>query len=205
MKRSIILILVLHFLLWTQMSLAATQSEYNTEFFEAAKIYTQKDYALNDALEFSIFDMSEIKILNDAKEIKTDKVVSGLAEVNSILEKLPRIFYRKLKKEILTNKVPVKLYAAEAPSYSKALELQIKIKTIYLKETLTHVSGSHLQPITMRIFGQITDKATNEVLIKFYDFDSAEFLLGKEEAKKTFDKMAGKMMKNLALFLRAQY
>lgn len=172
----------------------AKEPAQKAEFFEAAKTYQDKDYTLNDVIEFAIFDMSEVKFINESYDIVLKTTKDGLM-------KLPKLFYQNLKKEVLAELVPVTLYPSTAPEHTKPLQLSIKIKSLHLKST---EEGPSEQFITMRIFGQLDDKKTGEALIKFYDSGSEAFW-GSEDVNRAFDEISGKMMKNLALFLKSKY
>lgn len=177
---------------------AARESPHNTEFFEAAKIYQDKDYALNDVVEFAIFDMSEVKFINESDETTLKKTKENLA-------KLPKSFYQNLKNEVISQSVPVTLYPSNAPAHTKPLALSIKIKSLHLKTTAVDGTEPPTQSVTMRIFGQIVDKKTGEALIKFYDSGSDVIVSPSENVSIIYDKISAKMMKNLALFLKSKY
>ncbi|MBF0104333.1 MAG: hypothetical protein HQM16_03290, partial [Deltaproteobacteria bacterium] len=172
------------------------------EFFEAQKIILERDYVLNDSIEFALFDLSELKLLNGSKEIdltpdeetegqdkeknktkekaqskegakaKTaakDKIkaensvpqpppepLTALDDTLAELANLPAYFYKALDKQILGQGVPVTLYAANSPSYSKPLQLFVKVKRIHLGPSYPSADGiSRVQPIDMRIYGQL--------------------------------------------------
>ena len=171
----------------------AEENPSKADFFEASKVYQDKDYALNDVIEFSIFDMSEVKFLNES-----DK--DSLQKTKDSLMKLPKLFYQNLKNEILTEQVPVTLYPSDAPEHTKPLKLSIKVKTLHLKPA----ENPSEQSISLRIFGQIEDKKTDEDLFKFYD-SGTEVFSPSGDINAAFAKISDKIMKNLALFLKSKY
>lgn len=179
-------------------ALGAEKTPNNMEFFEASKTYVDKDYALNDVMEFAIFDMSEVKFINESDEATLQKTKENLA-------KLPKSFYQNLKNEVISQAVPITLYPSNAPAHTKPLALSIKIKSLHLKTTVADSTEPPAQSVTMRIFGQIEDKKTGEALIKFYDSTSDVILSPSEDVAVIYDKISGKMMKNLALFLKSKY
>lgn len=176
----------------------AEKTSPNTEFFEASKTYVDKDYALNDVIEFAIFDMSEVKFINESDEDTLQKTKENLV-------KLPKFFYQNLKNEVVSQAVPITLYPSSAPKHTKPLALSIKIKSLHLKTTLADSAETRTQSVTMRIFGQIEDKKTGEALIKFYDSTSDVISSPSEDVGVIYDKISGNMMKNLALFLKSKY
>lgn len=194
--------------------------EESSKFFDALRVYSKHDFVLNDVVEFAVFDMSEVSLINDATEILNDatasatvtasadatssQILNGLAETKAEFTRLPKVFYRNLKDAILTQNVPVTLFSGKVPAYAKALELTVKIKRINIKSTIKE-NSHYTQPIAVRIFGQITDKKTGEVLIKYYDTAEASFLLGQSKAIEAFDVVAQALMQDLALYLKTKY
>lgn len=179
-------------------------------FFDAVKMGADREYVFNDVIEFSLFDMSEIKFINDSKEVVVTregqrKKIKALDEAQSVLLELPRQFYKSLKGHILAGEVPVTLYPANSPAYAKPLELFVKIKRIHLKPHHALDENSYVQPVSMRIFGQIKDKKSGEILIKFYDVHEASFQLGKNAATGAFDELANRLMHDLAAYLKTKY
>lgn len=212
--------------------------------FDAIKTYTDRDFVLNDTLEFSLFDMSELKFINDSSEIKlatnfedldsispdnldeaksptsntspveannsnpsmdSGSKVSALNVARQELGDLPKMFYRSLRSAILSQKVPLTLYASESPSYSKPLKLFVKVKHIHLKPHVAQKDGTNLQPVAVRIYGQIKDKTEDTTLVKFYDTAEATFILDGANARTAFEQIANEMMTDLATFLRTKY
>lgn len=180
--------------------------------FDAIKLYADRDFVLNDTIEFSLFDMSELKFVNDSKSINAEvenqekeQSISALEESKAVLEKLPSHFYRALKNSISTYRVPVTLHASESPAFAKPLQLYIKIKHIHLKPHQRQEDGTLKQPIELRVYGQIKDKKSGETLVKYYDSSSSKFLLASNQATKAYESMADNLMRNLAQYLRTKY
>lgn len=189
------------------------------KYFDAVKPYTDKDFVLNDYLEFSVFDLSEIKFLDEAGETNLQdiypvnsegnqteihKKLSGQTEIKEILPEVPKYFYRALKQEILSQKVPVTLFPTNSPADAKPVQLYIKIKLIHIKPTVTE-KETLFQPVLLRIYGELKDKKTGKTLTKFYDSAQSKFTLGTDGAKASFRNMSHELMADLAGFLRTKY
>lgn len=193
-----------------------------SKFFDKQMMFNDDLYVLHDVLEFSVFDISEVEIKNDSGEAEVkvssldadgnpkDQVVaafSGKVEIENALPEIPKYFYKSLKSEILRKTVPVTLYPKDAPGYSKPLKLAIKLKKIQLLPVRLNGDGNYVQPVQMRIYGQIKDKKSDEVLTRFYDSDSTEFVLGSDPTvlSQALNKMSEHMMQDFAMFLKSQY
>ena len=193
-----------------------------SKFFDKQMMFNDDLYVLHDVLEFSVFDISEVEIKNEsgATEVKVSSLdtagqpkeelvaaFNGKAEIENALPEIPKYFYKSLKSEILRKTVPVTLYPKDAPGYSKPLKLAIKLKKIELLPVHLNSDGNYVQPVQMRIYGQIKDKKSDEVLTRFYDSDSTEFVLGSDPAilSQALNKMSEHMMQDFAMFLKSQY
>lgn len=174
------------------------------KYFDALKPYTEKDFVLNDYLEFSVFDLSEIKFLDEAGDTNLQKKSSGQTEIKEILPEVPKYFYRALKREILKQKVPVTLFPTDSPADTKPIQLYVKIKLIHLKATLTEKDAIS-QPVLVRVYGELKEKKTGLTLAKFYDSAQSRFILGTEGAQIAFQDMSQELMTDLAGFLRTKY
>jgi hypothetical protein len=220
-------------LIFTILCISATSAkavDRNDAFFDAVKVYSEKVLVLNDFIEFSEFDMSEIKFENDTAPLLQDPnivtpsmpVPSGqgvlaqqpqaggiafdaLGEVRSVLDKLPQDFYAGLKREIYRNKLPVTLYPKDAPSFAKPLKFYVKIKKIHILPYVIQKNGDYQQPVELRIYAQLTDKATDQVILKYYDAETAMFTLGKNQAGDAFAGAAQKMMRDFVVYLKTRY
>ncbi|OVE82754.1 hypothetical protein BVY03_00180, partial [bacterium K02(2017)] len=177
-----------------------------TSEFDAAQIKSDRDYVLNDTIEFALFDISELKLINQSKKIKLNKkVIDPVEIIKENIKTLPNFFYKELEQQLLAQTVPITLYPENSPSYAKPLKLFIKIKQIQLKPLKLSQDGVHYsQPIKMRIYGQISDKKSDDVLIKFYDSASAEFTIGKNNTKKAFKSLSNSFMADLSHYLRGK-
>jgi hypothetical protein len=185
-----------------------------SKHFDALKVYFDKDYALNDTIEFAVFDMSDTKIINDSPRITSnskpgqesqDNSLSAQEELQASLDSLPKYFYQSLKKYILTNQVPVTLFPSKSPDYALPLKLYIKVKRIHLKPFTRNSQGNYGQPIEMRIYGQIKDKKTGKTLLKFYDAATSHFMLGKKQAPRALSSITRQLMHDLSLYLKTKY
>ncbi len=201
--KHICLILFLFIVFAPMPALAAKDKIVKNKYFDALKKYPKQNYVLKDTLEFSVFDMSDTSIVNDSPKI-TEKL-NAKDEVNAKMNDLAKHFYLGLKNEIQRQRVPVTLYPSASPSYASPLKLFIKVKRIHLKPHIKTEAGLYEQPIELRIFGQIKNKKTDAVLVKFYDSSSQRFTLGKNQADKALKKIAFNLMKDLAGFLRTKY
>jgi len=188
-----IIAIILSFAIATS-ALAQTQ---DSKYFDTIKIYLDRDYILNDTLEFTVFDMSEIKVINESKR--------GFQQAKSSLEGLPKKFYSNLKKQINKQRVPITLYSSYSPDYAKPLQLSIKIKRIHIKPTKASSADKPQYQIAMRVYGQLKDKNSNEILFKFYDSQTSIYNSGKRQADNALNTISNKMMKNLALYMRTKY
>lgn len=247
-----------------------------SRFFESELVLSEKNYVLNDFVEFSLFDMSEMTFVDSSGSVITSpaspetvpapstkttttisknktakaKTKTGSApdgtttplsllpsppppmspaldpagavvesatgleitsgsiaapELKDTFKSLPRLFYKSLKKEILRQRVPVTLYPTDSPAFAKPLKLYIKVKSVQLRPSRPGRRGETMQPVTVRIYGQIKDKASDTVLFKFYDTQSDEFTLGAGQAPLSMGRVALTMMENLAAFLKTKY
>lgn len=201
--------------------ISPTQAKKKPAFFDAQKTLSDRDFVLNDSLEFALFDMSEIKLVNDSRKIKVvntkkntkskdskdvKNIISALKETQDKLEKLPSYFYKSLDSQILKQMVPVTLFPDNSPSYTKPLQLYIKVKRIHLKPNFLSDDGlTYIQPFHMYIYGQIADKKSKEVLIKFYDSAKCSFKLKHNKVINCFKDTSNQLMQDLALYLRTKY
>lgn len=203
-------------------SVFAVSEDVGSKYFEKHKLYTEELYVLKDYLEFSVFDMSQMKLIDDSGASKGQETVllkEGQApqtenisttlnpkeEITSFLKEIPKSFFRSLQSQIVKQKVPLTVYANEAPEYASPLKLYIKIKRIHLASAKQDQSGQWVQPIFLRIYGQIKDKKSGKILMRYYDSQSSEFLLGKDQVKPTFEFLADHLMRDLALFLKTKF
>ena len=201
------------------------------KLFDAVKVFTDKVLVLNDFIEFSEFDLSEVKLINDQvpvvelppapvpkvqskkKGAKKQPVQSlppppltGVeAEVRGILSTLPQAFYVGLKRQIYLNKIPVTLYPKETPSFAKPLKLYVKIKKLHIKQPVTKSDGSQAEQVQLRIYGQLKDKQSDTVILKYYDAENVFFALDHQEAPQAFAAAADRLMRDLALYLKLRY
>lgn len=214
----------------TSLSAAVVQEEdksqtgriVDSKFFDKQMLFNEDMYVLHDVLEFSVFDLSEVEIVDESGstqvqlstvdadgKTKDQKVASfsGKTEIENALSEIPKFYYKSLKAEILRKTVPVTLYPKDAPLYAKPLKLAIKLKKIHLKPVRVNDDGNYVQPLQMRIYGQIKDKKTDQVLTRFYDSDSAEFVLGADAdvLRQALNDLSHNMMQDFALFLKSQY
>lgn len=182
-----------------------------SKFFDKQMLFNEDLYVLHDVLEFSVFDLSEVEIVDESGsaqvKLSTTTNFSGKTEIENALTDIPKYYYKSLKSEILRKMVPVTLYPKDAPAYAKPLKLAIKLKKIHLKPVRVNDDGNYVQPIQMRIYGQIKDKKTDEVLTRFYDSDSAEFVLGSDPdvLRQLLSDLSHNMMQDFAMFLKSQY
>lgn len=200
----------------------AVSGNVDSKYFEKQKLYTEELYVLKDYLEFSVFDMSQMKLIDDSDISKgqetivlkegqtpqtenTSEILNSKEEVTSFLKEIPKSFFRSLQSHIVKQKVPVTVYASQAPEYANPLKLYIKIKRIHLASAKQDQNGQWVQPIFLHIYGQIKDKKSGKILMRYYDSQSSEFLLGKDQVKSTFEFLADNLMRDLALFLQTKY
>lgn len=198
-------------------------------YFSSVKVYADREYVLNDVVEFALFDMSEATILDGdlpapivpapaankttvkstgttaaANPMNIDVSV-GLGELRPEFAKLPKTFYAALKGEILDNAVPVTLYATKIPSYAKPLALSIKVKTIRVGQPFRDKLLNEAQTVAVKIFGELTDKKSGELILRFYDVAQTDLSTGKDEAKIVLEKISQELMQHLALYLKTKY
>ncbi len=229
MKRRAILAGVLLTLTATQV-LAAPVIDPE-KLFDAVKVFTDKVLVLNDFIEFSEFDLSEVKFINDqapitvlppviVQKIQPKKKgakkafvqpppplpLTGVeAEVRGILSTLPQAFYVGLKRQIYLNKIPVTLYPKETPGFAKPLKLYVKIKKLHIKQPVTQSDGSQVEQVELRIYGQLKDKQADAAILKYYDSENVFFALDRQEASGAFAAAADRLMRDLALYLKLRY
>ena len=158
---------------------------------------------LKDYLEFSVFDMSQMKLIDDNEN--TPIALNPKAEITSFLKEMPKSFFRSLQSQIVRQKVPLTVYASQAPEHANPLKLYIKIKRIHLLPAKQDRDSQWVQPIFLRIYGQIKDKKSGKILARYYDSQTSEFLLGKNQAQPMFESLADGLMRDLALFLKTRY
>jgi hypothetical protein len=217
------------------MTLAVARVSAETEspasrFFAEQKEYTETLYALNDYVEFSVFDMSKLNLFINSKKVELRPLAEPTAELNAgerqetpapapeprtesqaereikaIFPDIPKFFYKQLKAGLWKNKVPVTLYATNSPAYAKPIQLYVKLKKISLAPSYTGKKGESVQPVGIKIYGQLKDKNDGKILMRFYDVQTAEFSLGQNGAGPAFDAMAAKMMDNLAAYMKTKY
>lgn len=222
MKSTAILFLGLCFL---SPAARAGTPEPAAQFFTEQKIYTDAHYVLNDYLEFSVFDMSRMNLLVNSKPVdlrpaQTPETVARDAaavasvppiesrserEIKSVLADIPKYFYKSLKKQILNSRVPVTLYAADSPAFAKPIQLYVKLKKISLAASETDKKGASIQPIGIKIYGQLKEKTSDKILLRFYDTGTTAFVLGENQAGAAIAAVADDMMGHLADFLKTRY
>ncbi|MCP5464075.1 MAG: hypothetical protein H7A33_03525 [Deltaproteobacteria bacterium] len=195
----------------------AAHANLNTKFeryFDAAKLINDIDLTLNDSVEFAVFDLSEVKIIDDSSKslIQTEdqnkdtdsNKLSSVSEIKKDLGKLPQFFYKALKEQILAQDVPVTLYPSKGPGFTKPLKFFVKIKRIHLKTP--KIKGSKvIQPFSMRIYGQLKEAKSGKMIIKFYDSGESDFILGNNQASQALDALSQNLMKDLARYLKTVY
>ena len=204
------------------------------KFFEVMKVYSDHDFVLNDAIEFALFDLSQAQFIDDTSsatsstpqdattDLDSKDIIQGstntvsadttvnakdsaaMTEIHSLLENMPKIFFRKLKKQINTQQVPVTLYSPKSPTYSKPLQFYVKIKRIHLKPTEPGKQGL-MQPISLRIYGELHDKKSGDTLFKFYDSTETSYNLQNKQAELAINSMADSLMSDFASFLKTKY
>jgi len=190
-----------------------------SKLFDKQMVFVDGLYVQNDVLEFSVFDISEVEIVDDSGSAKiqytsvdgSEKTqvanLSGEDEIRRVLPEIPKFYYTSLKKEILRREVPVTLYAKDPPDYAKPIKLAVKLKKIHLKPLKVSDDGNYIQPVEMKIYGQIKDKKSDQILTRFYDSDSAEFVLGSgsDELQKILGELSHGMMTDFVLYLKSRY
>jgi hypothetical protein len=97
------------------------------------------------------------------------------------------------------------LYAKDAPSFASPIKLYVKLKKISLGQTYVDKKGRKIQPIAIKIYGQLKEKKTDKLLTRFYDSEAIEFAVGAGEAGAAMDAVSNKMMQDLALFMKTMY
>lgn len=205
-----------------------------SKFLEALKVYSKRDLVLNDTIEFALFDMSAISFIDDtsptetpttdttetasdldskdniphedsaAVPVDTQKDTGAIGEIKALLEKMPKQFFSNLKTQVVAQSVPISVHSPHSPSYSKPLQYYVKIKRIHLKPTRPGKEGN-IQPISMRIFGEVHDKKSGEVLYKYYDSAETSYVAGSHQAEAALDLLASQLMKDFSLFLKTMY
>ncbi|MFH1356565.1 MAG: hypothetical protein ABII18_05465 [bacterium] len=214
MKRLVTLFFLLSLVFLHTTALAKEPKVAKNKYFDAIKVYFDKDHALNDTIEFAVFDMSDTKIINDSPRIATNEKpddenqnssLSAQEEIQASLDTLPKYFYQSLKQYILANNVPVTLFPSKSPEYALPLKLYIKVKRIHLKPFTRNAQGQYGQPVEMRIYGQIKDEKTGKTLIKYYDAATSHFVLGNKQAPKALASITQLLMSDLALYLKTKY
>lgn len=199
-----------------------------SRFFAEQKEYTDALYALNDYVEFSVFDMSKLNLFINSKKIelrpqtepddgvKQETLAQAQTseprtesqaerEIKAIFPDIPKYFYKQLKTGLWKHKVPVTLYATDSPVYARPIRLYVKLKKISLAPSYTGKKGESIQPVGIKIYGQLKEKNGEKLLTRFYDVQTAEFPLGQNAAGEAFDAMAAKMMDNLAAYMKTKY
>lgn len=202
-------------------SVQASEKVVESKYFDKQKIYTDKLYVLNDILVFSIFDISEVEIQDESgsAEIKLTSVesegkpvaqvasLSGKKEIERVLPEIPKFYYKSLRQKILEYDVPMTLYSKNPPAYARPIKLSIKLKKIHLLPVKVNEDGNYVQPVEMKIYGQLKDEKKDEILTRFYDSAHSEFLLGlgPDSLSKSLNDVSTEMMKDLSLFLRTKF
>jgi hypothetical protein len=138
-------------------------------------------------------------------QVTTKAAATPEKEIKEILPEIPKFFYKNLKNQIYHNKVPVTLYAKDAPSFASPIKLYVKLKKISLGQTYVDKKGRKIQPIAIKIYGQLKEKKTDKLLTRFYDSEAIEFAVGAGEAGAAMDAVSNKMMQDLALFMKTMY
>ncbi len=189
--------------------------------FEAIKIYNSRELSLHDALEFSVFDLSEVSIINDSLATQTiptfnavtaegtahevEQKIIQLGSLKSTVTELPKTFFNQLKSAIWNKKLPITLYSGSSPKFTRPLALNIKVKKIHISPCLIDKKGICHQTITLRIFGEVKDKTTQETLFKYYDYTQEELINGKDLPNDIFAKMTKTLMERLVKYLKTLY
>lgn len=225
MKTTVIYFFI--FFLSLQVFAAEPSIESNSRYFTKEKIYNTNHFALNDYLEFSVFDMSKLVVTLSGRQIdlktllpapatntKTQKQIEpptlplnplaeGLAQA---LPEVPKSFYKSLKNNLIKNRVPVALYATTAPNYAMPIKLYVKLISIDSPVATTNKKGVVEQEVTFKIYGQLKDKKTDAILMRFYDHVAIDFMqAGKNNWHTTIDAAAVKLMDDLAQFMKSKY
>jgi hypothetical protein len=207
-------------------SAMAAGVDIESKFFTKQKVYSEDTYAMSDYLEFSVFDMSKLNLFINSKKIelkpqtpekpitdtRTGAVEEPLVpmstaekEIRAILPEIPKSFYKNLKKQLLLSKVPVTLYASHAPAYARPIKLYIKLKKVSLGASHAGRKGEILQPVSIKIYGQLKDKLADKLLTRFYDEESTEYVVESNQAVQAFEALSDKMMTDLVQFLKTKY
>lgn len=124
-------------------------------------------------------------------------------EIRALLGDIPRYFYTRLRQQLEKNRVPVTLQATNTPPYGKPLALYIKLKKINLLPATTDKKGGNAQPVSLKIYGQIKDKTSDKILLRFYNTAETEFAAGR--AADALGAVADELMGDLAKFLATRY
>ncbi len=181
------------------------------KYFDSLTVALERNYALNDTVEFSVFDLSEMQVINDDPDIK-DLVTAPESvelptesQIAPVFKDFARYFYANLKKQILEQQVPVTLTAGNLPDYAKPLSLSIKVNQVHFKALQADKKGYKFLPVVVNVSGEIKDKFSDELLFSFTD--SVETMLPTDASKPedVLNQAAGLLMKDFALFLKSQY
>lgn len=205
---------------------AAKTDVSEPSFFDKHKTYTDELYVLKDYLEFTVFDLSQMQVVDTSgtakyvPEEQQEKMAEELTgdlpepvqvqtssetEIRQAIDAAPKLFFAALKHQIQDKKVPVTLYATGAPDYANPIKLYIKIKEIRLQPVEISKTGEYFQPVVVRIYGQIKDKRSGKILIRYYDSAQTRFVLKKKQATMAFELVAEDLMGGLAGFLKTRY
>lgn len=225
------------------LSLPAFAEEISQNYFDKQKNYTDELYIFKDHIKFSVFDMSDMKLIDNSgtakksqpKDLKSenvdskDKIVilkedgqnetlispsgkiiplaslNAAQEVQDQIKEIPKYFFKALRQELYRQQVPLIAYSSVAPDYANPIKLYIKVKEIDLHSVVQKSSGEFVQPITMRVYGQIKDNQSGKIFMRYYDSAQSQFILGQSGSGSALKKMAREMMQNLTLFLRTRY
>lgn len=205
---------------------SATQGKVvESKYFDKQMVYVDRLYVLNDILEFSIFDISKVEIVDESgsAEIKITGIevgesetaapqtqvasLSGKVEVQNALPEIPKYFYKNLKQQILDLDVPLTLIPKNPPEYARPIKLSVKLKKVYLAPVKIDNDGNYVQPLSMKIYAQLKEQKSGTVLTRYYDSASSEFLLGvgPEALQTALNKISHRLTRDLSLFLRSKY
>ena len=232
-------LLILTLLLCAVPAGAAEGGAPETSFFDKQKNYTDELYVLKDYLEFAVFDMSQMEVVDhsgtkkyvppvvveDKKpavkgpkgapaqpaEALSDatpedgRTISAETEVRNNLTKAPKFFFQSLRRQMLSQNVPVTVCSKDAPDYANPIKLYIKIKKITLYPVEINKKGEYNQPISLLIYGQIKDKRTGKILTRYYDSARTSFVLTKNQAVPALASLAENLMGGLVQFLSTRY
>lgn len=184
-------------LLTALISITAQAKPQLERYFDKARLLTEKDFVFYDTIQFSLFDMSKIQLIQASQTSAEDA-----NKIKSELTELPQIFYHSLKKQIYANEVPVTL-TNKPYSYAKPLTLAVKIKEIHFKDPES--SSSNHQDVTLKIFYELKNKTTDKVLLQTYDSATASYLKDTESSKIAFENIAIELMGDFTEYLHSLY